>query len=250
MAIQLSRRGGRKMSDLGSTNDTEPTNRLGKGVLLRRIETTLLYLTALAIPLSLYIIFMVVPSERVMGAVQRIFYFHVGTAISCYIAFGIVLIASTTYLTTLRREWAILNGAAGEVGFLFCTATLVTGMIWGKSAWNTWFRWEPRLVTFLLLWLIFLGFIVLRMVGDRARMETHSSIVGILGALTVPLVWVSVKLLPQIAQLHPQVIEKRGLKHPLFGAGLGAATVALILLTLLLVVMRARIGFLEAKSAK
>jgi heme exporter protein C len=212
---------------------------------LRITEPLLFFLSAILIPLSLYMIFMIVPSERVMGAVQRLFYYHVASAISCYVAFSVVFLASIGYLVSLNRLWAVINGAAGEVGFIFCTTTLVTGMIWGKAAWNTWFRWEPRLVTFLLLWLIFLSFIIIRNFGDKQRIETQSAIIGLLGSLTVPLVWLSVKLLPQVAQLHPQVIEARGLKHHLFGAGLGLATVTLITLALLFLLVRIRIGLLE-----
>jgi len=213
---------------------------------LKFTEALFFFLSTILIPLSLYMIFMIVPSERVMGAVQRLFYYHVASAISCYVAFSIVFLASIGYLVSLNRLWAVINGAAGEVGFIFCTTPLATGMIWGKAAWNTWFRWEPRLVTCLLLWLIWFSFIILRSFGEKQRIDTQSAISGVLGSLTVPLVWLSVKLLPQVAQLHPQVIEQRGLKHYLFGAGLGLATITLIILTIFFLCIRVRIGLLES----
>jgi len=159
-----------------------------------------------------YLVFMEVPNERVMGPVQRIFYFHVGTAIACYCSFGIVLIASLAYLA--NREWKadVVSEAAGEVGFVFCTIVLITGMIWGNAIWNTWFSWEPRLVTFLLLWLIFLGFNLLRFFGDERKVGLHSAVLGIIGAVTVPIMVYSIKLLPQLHQLHPEVLEKGGLE--------------------------------------
>jgi heme exporter protein C len=198
-----------------------------------------------AITYALYLVFVLVPNERVMGPVQRIFYFHVGSAIACYCAFGVVLVASLTFLATRNRLADIVSEAAGEVGFIFCTIVLLTGMIWGHSAWNTWFRWEPRLVTFLLLWIIFLSFNALRMFGDRERVAMHSSVLGILGAVTVPLVVFSIHFLPQSAQLHPQVVGNRGLKDPLFEQALLVSTMALVALQFYLVWIRTRIGILE-----
>ena len=158
-----------------------------------------------------YLIFIYVPNERVMGAVQRIFYFHVASAFACYLAFAIVLISSILYLVRKNKSYDALNVAAAEVGFLFCTIVLISGMIWGKAAWGTWFRMEPRLVTFLLLWLIFLAFNILRVFGEPRLVANHSAILGIVGAITVPLMVYSIKILPAFKQLHPQVIEKAGL---------------------------------------
>jgi heme exporter protein C len=216
--------------------------------LLRILSTLSLPLTIIAGVLvfaALRAAFMVVPDEKVMGAVQRIFYFHVASAIACYVAFAMVLIASLFYLATRAQIFDIVNDAAAEVGFVFCTITLASGMIWGHSAWNTWFRWEPRLVTFLLLWLIFLAFLILRHTSELTVRATHSAVLGIVGACVVPLVWVSVKFLPQTAQLHPQVIENRGLKDPLYYYGLNCAIWALVMLQFLLVSIRIRLGIIR-----
>jgi hypothetical protein len=150
------------------------------------------------------------------------------------------------YLVTRIEKADILSAAAGEVGFVLCTIVLITGMIWGHSAWNTWFRWEePRLVTFLVLWLIFLSFTVLRNFGDPTKTAVHGSILGILGALSVPLVYVSIKFLPQSARLHPEVIERGGLKDPTYWQAFGISVVALLSLCALLVWLRYRVGILE-----
>jgi heme exporter protein C len=123
-----------------------------------------------------------------------------------------------------------------------CTIVLATGMIWGHSAWNTWFRWEePRLVTFLVLWLIFLSFTVLRNFGEPTRVASHASVLGILGAASVPLVYVSIKFLPASARLHPEVIERGGLKDPSYWWAFGLSTVALLCLTGYLSWLRYRI---------
>ena len=193
-----------------------------------------------------YLIFMVVPNERIMGAVQRVFYFHVASAFACYAAFGVVFVASLIYLATRSRKADLLCVAAGEVGFVLCTIVLATGMIWGHSAWNTWFRWEePRLVTFLVLWLIFLSFTVLRNFGDPIKSATHGAILGILGAASVPLVYLSIKLLPQSARLHPEVIEHGGLKAPSYWWAFGISVVGMLALCAVLVSLRYKLGRAE-----
>lgn len=194
---------------------------------------------------------MVVPNEQVMGAVQRVFYFHVAAALACYLAFGGVFVASLRYLTTRDEKADIFCIAAGEVGFVLCTIVLATGMIWGHSAWNTWFRWEePRLVTFLVLWLIFLSFTVLRNFGDPAKTAVHGSILGILGAASVPLVYFSIKLLPQSARLHPEVIEHGGLRDPSYWQAFSVSLVGMILLCGVLVWLRYRIGCAEGRARR
>ena len=199
-------------------------------------------LTLLLITASHYLVFMVVPNEAVMGAVQRIFYFHVGAALACYAAFGVVFVASLAFLATGSRKADRISAACGEVGFVMCTIVLATGMIWGHSAWNTWFRWEePRLVTFLVLWLIFLSFTVLRNFGEPSRVAAHAAVLGILGAASVPLVYVSIKFLPASARLHPEVIERGGLKDPSYWWAFGLSTVALLCLTGYLSWLRYRI---------
>ncbi len=194
---------------------------------------------------ALYLAFLVVPNERVMGPVQRIFYFHVGSAFAAYCSIAVVLVSSIAYLATYRPSFDIVNHAAGEVGFLFCTIVLFTGMIWGYSAWNTPFRLEPRLISFLLLWLLFLGFNLLRLFGDEEKMGKHCAVLGILGAITVPLMVYSIKLLPQFAQLHPQVVERGGLHDASMKHAFAFGSLAVISLQFLLLWIRARIGFLE-----
>jgi heme exporter protein C len=221
-------------------------------------------LTGFLIPLSLWLTLTVVPSEAVMGAVQRIFYLHVGSAIAAYLAFGICFITGIRYLIKRDPYDDSLNEASGEVGFVLCSIVLASGMIWGHSAWNTWFRWEPRLVTFLLLWLIFLTFVILRSFGQQGYEQNtqmgavfrvnesnsvQASILSIIGSATVPLVWLSVKLLPQSAQLHPQVIEQQGLRHPLYNITLVISIISLVSLMFWLIFFRSRIAFIERKIA-
>ncbi len=217
--------------------------------LIRRLFWFLLATTTGLILYAQYLIFLVVPNEVVMGPVQRIFYFHVGAAIACYTACALMLGASMWVLATKSKVADAVNQSAAEAGLCFSLIVMATGMIWGHSAWNTWFRFEPRLVTFLLLTLIFLGLGALRIFGERARIADHAAILGLLSAVTVPLVIYSIKLLPTAAQLHPQVVENRGLRDPSFEYTMIISMAALTGLCLLFVVTRMRILFLERRAA-
>ena len=204
--------------------------------------------TSAFVSFSLYYTFLVVPNERLMGPVQRIFYFHVGGAIACYCAAAFVLVGALGYLATRSTKMDALSEAGGEVGFVLCSIVLATGMIWGHSAWNTWFRWEPRLVSFLLMWFIFLAFTLLRRFGDPDRIAPHSAVLGIIGAVMVPIVVYSVKFLPNLPQLHPVVVENRGLKDIRFVWGMFIAMGGMVSLQLTLVALRYRIALLEREK--
>lgn len=199
-------------------------------------------IVSILILFSNYYIFVLTPNERLMGPIQRIFYFHVGAAFASYLAFGIVLISASLYLKRKQKVFDWLLVASGEVAFLFCTLVLVTGMIWGYTAWNTVFRFEPRLVTFLLLWLLSFSFVLLRSFSDSENTSSHSAILGIVGSITVPIMVYSIKLLPQAAQLHPQVVENQGLKDPSFIIAFVLSSITVPSLAALLIFIRFKIA--------
>ncbi len=213
---------------------------------LNKSEPVLWALALVMITIANYLIFMVVPNERTMGAVQRILYFHVGSAISCYLAFALVFISSVLFLVKKDSFFDALNVSAGEVGFLFCSIVLATGMIWGKASWGTWFQMEPRLVTFLFLWLIFLAFNILRAFDNPESRANHSAVLGIVGAITVPIMVYSIKLLPASKQLHPEVVEKAGLP-PVMLYTMCFTILAVIVWQFLLISMRLRLEFRSKK---
>lgn len=170
-------------------------------------------LAGLLVPFALYSIFVVAPDERIMGAIQRIFYFHVSSAIAAYFMIAVLFLGSVGYLLTKSRELDMLAKAAASVGFLFCSIVMLTGMIWAQSAWNVWWRWEPRLVSFLVLWFMMFAYLMVRSFsGGHAREKNFAAVMGILAAVHVPIVVFSIKLLAQTQQLHPQVMEQSGLK--------------------------------------
>ena len=143
---------------------------------------------------DLYFIFMVAPTDSNLGHVQRVFYFHVPIAIMSFLAFFVVFVASVVYLIRRDTRWDSLAHSAAEVGILFVTLALVTGVIWARPVWNTWWTWEPRLTTTLILWLIYVAYLMIRSYApNRSRGAVYSAVVGIIGFIDVPIVYYSVQ---------------------------------------------------------
>jgi len=174
-----------------------------------------------------------------MGAVQRIFYFHVGSAIAVYLMLALLFVGSVCFLFTRKIEFDALSKAGASVGFLMCTIVLGTGMIWGHSAWNTWWRWEPRLVSVLVLWLLLLGYTLLRStMRDHSSVRNSASVVGILSAVQVPIVMFSVKLIDHTEQLHPQSVSNQGLEDPSYVWALVLSIIAVCIFSLWLSIVK------------
>ncbi len=134
------------------------------------------------------------PSDAVQGNVQRIMYVHVPAVLTAYAAIGVVLIASVAYLWRRSPAWDRVAAAAAELAVCFIAVTLLTGSIWGKPTWGTWWTWDARLTSTALLFVIYLGYLLLRsVVEDRERAATYAAVVGIFGALDVPIIHFSVQ---------------------------------------------------------
>lgn len=197
-----------------------------------------------AVQYLIYLIFITLPNERTMGAVQKIFYFHVGAATACYLAIAVVFVCSLLYLATRSKAADCWGEAAAEVAFLLATIVLVTGMIWGKVAWGVAFNWEPRLVSFLILWFILLSLVLLRSLSSDESRAQHCAVLGIVGAISIPIVIYSIKLLPEINQLHPVVVERGGLT-PQFKSAMLLSIVIISAFSALLIWIRARLSVAE-----
>ncbi len=145
------------------------------------------------------------PNEVTMGIIQKIFYIHLPAAILTLFASLITFGASIAYIT-FRRSWLDDLGAAGaRITVQFCAIVLITGMIWGRSAWGQWWTWSPRLTFTLLMFLLYLVYLVLRTsIESKQRRSIACAVYGIIAFLDVPLVYLSVKLMPDI---HPSHIE-------------------------------------------
>ena len=156
--------------------------------------------------LALAAVFLYAPTEREMGDVQRIFYFHVPAAMTAFAAFFIVFIASIAYLNTRQARWDQIAIASAELGVLFSTINLVTGPLWAKPVWGVYWRWEPRLTTMLVTFAMYVAYLMIRAYasGEANQMRRLAAVLGIVAFVNVPLVYYSVDLWAPEQQLHPQ----------------------------------------------
>lgn len=212
---------------------------------LAKLSLGLDFLVVPLVAASLALAFLYVPMERTMGEVQRIFYFHVPFALSSFFCFAVVLVASLGYLATRRDRWDVVGNAAAEVGFLACTVVLLTGPVWARAAWNVWWTWDARLTTTLVLWLIYAGYLLLRAFGtDEARTRRFASVLGVVGALDVPIVYLSVKW---FRTQHPSAtfFTREGLPVPEMAFTLRFCLLSILLLVISLMLKRIEMGFLR-----
>ncbi len=159
------------------------------------------------------------PPDAVQGQVQRIMYVHVPAILAGYAAIGLVLVASVAYLWTGRAAWDRVAAAGGELAVCFIGLTLATGSIWGKPTWGTWWTWDARLTSTAILFVIYLGYLLLRsVVDDPARAAAYAAVLGIVGALDVPIIHFSVEwwrtlhqpatvLKPQAPSIDPAMLR-------------------------------------------
>jgi heme exporter protein C len=150
------------------------------------------------------------PPDAIQGPAQRIFYIHAPSAWVAFVAFLTVGVCSVLYLAIREPRLDRLAACSAEVGVVFITGVLLTGPIWGKTIWGAWWTWDARLTSTLFLWFIFFGYLVLRSAvhepGQRAR---FSAVLGILGALLVPFIHVSVQWFRTLHPL-PVVLKPEG----------------------------------------
>jgi heme exporter protein C len=169
-------------------------------------------------------------------------YVHVPAAWNAFIAFFIVAVASLAYLWKGRERHDLLAAAAAEVGAVLTALTLILGSIWGRPTWGVWWTWDPPLTSTAVLLLIFVGYLALRgFVEDAERRAQWSAAVGILGALNVPIVYMSVKWWRTIHQLQssPSTVD------PEYVLGLRANAIAMLLVVVYFIVKRYRAAQLE-----
>jgi len=151
-------------------------------------------LAVIGLAAGLIVAFGVAPREAVQGNVQRIMYLHVPSVLTAYLAFAAVLLGSIGYLATRGARWDRLAASAAELGVLFTAITIASGSIWGKPTWGVWWTWDARLTSTAILLLVYVGYLLLRaMVEEPERRARYAAVVGILGAVNVPIVHFSVK---------------------------------------------------------
>ena len=151
-----------------------------------------------------------VSTEVTQGIAQRIMYVHVPAAWTSFLAFGLAALFSAVYLWLRDERLDRAAVSAAEGGMVFATIMLITGPLWGKIAWGTYWTWEPRLTLTLLLWFIFLGYFLVRSSTENPeRGKRHAAVVAIIGALDIPFIPLSVIW---FRSLHPEpvVIKAEG----------------------------------------
>lgn len=160
--------------------------------------------TALVLAASVYVVLIFAPMEQTMGNVQRVFYYHVASGWAGMIGFGMALVVGIIFLVTGARRWDILGLAGVEVGLVFAMMNIVTGSIWAKPVWNTWWTWDPRLVTATIMVLVYMAYLMLRQgIEDPDRRARFAAIYAIMGFVSVPLTFLSIRIWRGI---HPVVV--------------------------------------------
>lgn len=200
------------------------------------------YAAMITMIVGLYLALVVAPLERVQGVHQKIFYMHVPLAFLAYISITVVLVGSVMYLWRRGEKWDRLARTSAEIGVITTTLVLITGSLWGRPVWGAWWSWsDARLVTTLVMWLIYIGYLMLRSLGGPGpRISRLAAVVGILGSVNVPLTYFSVYLW---TFLHPLPTLQSGDDRPASGIMIPFAVsmVAFVLLYVYLMAQRIRL---------
>ena len=170
-----------------------------------RLLTVLNVLTVIVLLIAVWLVFFYAPIEVMMGAVQKVFYFHVATAWVGMLGFMVAAVAGIIYLRKGDMHWDVVGFAAIEISLVFFLVAIIMGSIWARPIWNTWWTWDPRLTTAAsIVELIFAAYLLLRQgVDDPERRARFAAIYAIFGSISVPLTFISIRLLRTI---HPVVI--------------------------------------------
>jgi heme exporter protein C len=194
---------------------------------------------AILLGIASYAALFVAPNERTMGLIQRIFYFHVSSWWSSFLAFGIVFISNISFLFTRNPKWDWLAVSAAEIGVAFVTIGLTTGPIWAHPVWGVWWVWDPRLTSAFMLWVLFISYLLLRtLIDDPERRAVFSAVFGIFATCDIPFVYFSIWF---FRTQHPQpVIGDGGSLDPTMLRVLLVCCVAMT--GILVLVLRQRYG--------
>ncbi|OIJ20400.1 cytochrome C assembly protein [Anaerobacillus alkalidiazotrophicus] len=164
----------------------------------------LFYISIPMMVVALYLAFVWTPVEAVMGVVQKIFYFHVASAWVAFFSFFVVALFSILYLIKRNRIFDLYAGVSAEIGVVYTAIVLTTGPIWGRSSWNAWWSWEPRLTTTLIMFFMYIAYIMIRkMEGPWEKKARLASVFGIISVINVPIVFMSIRWWN--SRLHPVV---------------------------------------------
>jgi heme exporter protein C len=169
-----------------------------------RLLKILNWTTGVLFIVACYLVLFYAPTEAIMGEVQRVFYFHVSAGWVGALAFLTTAVCGGIYLAKGDRKWDNVALASVEIGIMFTLLNIISGSIWARPVWNTWWTWDPRLVTATVMELIYIAYVMLRQgIEDPDRRARFGSVYGIIGFLSVPVTFLSIRLFRTI---HPVVI--------------------------------------------
>jgi len=170
-----------------------------------KTDRVLATLSMLIFSAALGMVFFYAPQEATMGNIQRIFYFHLASAWVGFFGFFITFLASVTYLASRKRSWDILAHASTEVGLIFITMTVLSGSLWAKPVWGTYWTWEPRLTISAVQWFLYVAYVMLRNLTPNQEQEARfAAVYGVAAFATVPLSWFAIRWWRTI---HPQILS-------------------------------------------
>jgi heme exporter protein C len=214
------------------------------------VFTGLLVITTALFLVNIHFVFFKVPTEKTMGIVQKIFYFHVPSAYSMYLGAAACFVGSLGYLVKPSDTWDALGRAGAEAAVTFGAIMLTTGPLWAAKAWGYYWTWDPRLTTALLSVLIYVAYLVLRsFTGDGPGERRFAAALGVIGAANLPIIHFSVQ---KWSGQHPTVITAKGggLQHPDMKLALGLSFLAFTLFVVLLVWARVRLEIAKVRLAR
>jgi heme exporter protein C len=160
--------------------------------------------SVLLLAVATYLALIYAPTEAVMGQVQRVFYFHIGTAWVGLLGFVFAAVLGIIYLNTKDLKWDVMEVAAVEISVVFFFITIVLGSIWARPAWNTWWTWDPRLTTAAITELIYVAYFMLRSgLDDPDRRARFGAVYTLIGGISAPITFMAIRLFRSI---HPVVI--------------------------------------------
>jgi heme exporter protein C len=172
-------------------------------VFIRKNTILQVIITYIVMLLAILLVFIYAPNEQMQGLVQKIFYFHVSSSVTAFSAFFVVFVASIMYLWKHTEWWDAVALSAAEIGVLFCTLVLITGPLWARPIWGTWWTWDPTLTLTLVLWLIYVAYLMLHMDAHDPQRARFAATLGIVGYVDVPLILWSVE---KWRTLHPKPV--------------------------------------------
>jgi heme exporter protein C len=206
-----------------------------------KIIFALTIIAGLILSVDLYRIFLQVPDEANQGAIFRIIYFHVPAAITSFTGFYLAMFSAIGYLVTKDLRFDSIAASINEVSLAFASITLCTGSIWGRIIWGIWWTWDPRLTSFFVCWLIYVGYFMLRRaIDDPSARARLSAVLSIFACVDIVLVWKSIEW---FRTQHPgPVLEIRGGggMAPGMEAPLWWNFLALLMLSTALILIRTR----------